>query len=256
MKPENDGIGYPLVIIDDEQLTLTALKLALELKGYEPVHTFTTFDEARPFILSHQCRIILLDISMPGTSGIAGLEEIKKARPKFPVVMTTGTNDVSTAVRCIIAGASDYLLKPIEPDVLTNCVKSVLATHKGDKYLSKDDKRAGIPPVELAQRLHEVLIEGKLFLDPDIDVESLSLRLRSNRTYVSRIIGDYYKLSFRHLINELRVEEFLKLVDSPEFKGCTLDEISSKAGFVRKATFFEAFKEATGKTPAEWVRYR
>jgi len=77
--------------------------------------------------------LIILDISMPGKSGLEVLREIKSKRPELPVLILSMYPEEQYAVRALKAGASGYLTKDSAPDEL---VKAVRQISQGRKYIS------------------------------------------------------------------------------------------------------------------------
>ena len=71
-------------------------------------------------------RIILLDLRMPGMSGEEVLSVVSEKYPEIPVIIITAVNDVETAVRCMKAGAFDYIVKPVDQTRLMTTVKRAL----------------------------------------------------------------------------------------------------------------------------------
>lgn len=69
--------------------------------------------EVMRLLAEQEVSAVLLDISMPYVSGEQLLAAISREHPHVPVIIVTGRNEVDTAVRCIRAGAFDYLVKPV-----------------------------------------------------------------------------------------------------------------------------------------------
>lgn len=104
-------MAHRLLIVDDEQDILLALKTHLELLGYE-VETCSDPEAALDWISREKFHIVLLDINMPKMSGIEALRQIKKHSNTIQVIMITAYSTLEKAIDCWEAGASDYILKP------------------------------------------------------------------------------------------------------------------------------------------------
>jgi DNA-binding NtrC family response regulator len=107
-----------ILIVDDEEDFVTALAERLTLREYEVATSFSGQD-AMEKVKEHNYDIIILDVKMPGTSGIDVLKEIKNLKPLTEVIMLTGNATVETAIEGMKLGAFDYLMKPCETDDLT-----------------------------------------------------------------------------------------------------------------------------------------
>jgi len=119
-----------------------------------------------------------------------------------------------------------------------------------DKYktIPIDSKR--IEDV-IAKLLH-LMDEERIFLDPDLTLNKLSLRLRIHYNHLSRIINERFGLSYNDFINKYRIEEARKKLTAPEEKESTVLDIAYSTGFYSKSVFNAAFKKFTGMTPTEY----
>jgi DNA-binding NarL/FixJ family response regulator len=141
------------------------------------------------------CDVILLDISLPGRNGIDILKQLKKERPKLPVLMLTMHPEEQYAIRALKAGASGYLTKESTPDELITAIRKVSA---GGKYVSSSlaetlayelgrmDEKA--PHETLSDREYQIILliaSGKTVTEI---AESLSLSIKTVSTYRSRIL--------------------------------------------------------------------
>jgi len=103
---------YKVLVVDDEGAVCDLLNDFLTLKGYE-VYTasdgYTAINKAKE-VSPH---LVLLDIVMPGISGIKVLKEIKKLNPQTEVIMITAVPDQGIITESIDVGAYDYIRKPM-----------------------------------------------------------------------------------------------------------------------------------------------
>ena len=107
----NIGPGTVLVVDDDLSVRDT-LGNMLKVSGYQ-VDLASNGNEALAKLLATEFDVVLLDIRMPGISGLELLPQIRKAYPDTAVIMFTGEDDVSSAVEAMQQGASDYVTKPV-----------------------------------------------------------------------------------------------------------------------------------------------
>ena len=108
-----------ILVVDDEIEVCNSLKrfLSIKGKGYE-VDTANSGKEAVRKVKENRPHIVLLDIIMPGMSGIDTLKEIKKIDPNIGVIMATAVADEEIAKRALQLGAYDYILKPFDLNYL------------------------------------------------------------------------------------------------------------------------------------------
>lgn len=110
-----------ILVVDDEKDVCDILSRFFSEKGYETV-TADTGEAALAILEKDKIDAVLLDIRMPGLSGMETLRRIKKQWPDLAVVMVSGENDEDIAKQTIQEGAFDYVLKPIQFDYLERTV--------------------------------------------------------------------------------------------------------------------------------------
>lgn len=116
-----------------------------------------------------------------------------------------------------------------------------------------------IQPVSLelrqqALRLKNTIKEKRYYEDPELSLSSLAGKLAMAPHELSRIINAIYKQNFTDFINGLRVAEVIRKMKNPNNGHLTLLGMAYDAGFNSQSTFHRAFKEITGKTPAEYKK--
>ena len=130
-----------VLVVDDEKEFVETLSERLSLRGYD-VTTSLNGEDAIEKVRNHLFDVIILDVLMPGMSGIEALREIKKIKPLIEVIMLTGNATVETAIEGLKLGASDFLIKPCEPEDL------VAKINKAYEKKAEQDKRIREAKVE------------------------------------------------------------------------------------------------------------
>ncbi|MFC1478883.1 sigma-54-dependent transcriptional regulator [Candidatus Margulisiibacteriota bacterium] len=115
---------HTVLIVDDEKSVRESIKMVLEEK-YRVI-TAVNGQEALVKFKQEDVDLVLLDIRMPGMSGIAVLEELEKLDHTIEVIMVTATTAVDVAVESMHKGARNYLTKPFDIDELTALVSKLL----------------------------------------------------------------------------------------------------------------------------------
>ena len=104
-----------ILIVDDEEAIRRLLHQKLSSEGYQ-CHEAGSAEQALDRLRNNAIDLVILDIKMPGKSGIEVLPEIKASYPDTAVVMATATIDTNIAIHCMKQGAYDYITKPFELD--------------------------------------------------------------------------------------------------------------------------------------------
>jgi len=110
-----------ILCVDDEPINLMIIEVNLMAEGYE-VHKAEDGTAAIKMFKEIKPQLVLLDIMMPGISGIDTLKEMKRIDPNIPVIMVTGVTDEEVAKSALDFGAYDYVAKPIDFDYLNTTI--------------------------------------------------------------------------------------------------------------------------------------
>ena len=117
---------YTISIVDDEDTIRDSLEIILAeeytVQLYPDAETFLDAFEA------HQPDLVLMDIGLPRMSGLQALVKIKEKNVHIPVVMITAYEDIQMVIDSMKNGAFDFILKPINPDILELTIKKALST--------------------------------------------------------------------------------------------------------------------------------
>jgi len=114
-----------ILIADDEEMIRELINITLTKEGFT-CHQAASAEEGLEVINSTKLDMALLDIMMPGRSGIDLLKDIKQLTPETTVLMITAMNDMDTALSCIHFGAEDYITKPFNLDRVLLTVKNTM----------------------------------------------------------------------------------------------------------------------------------
>jgi DNA-binding NtrC family response regulator len=130
--PEN-----PILLIDDEQTVIDSLSLILRSHGIDNIIACMDSREAMDILRGTEIELVLLDLTMPHLPGEKLLAAIHEEMPQVPVIVVTGSNEVSSAVECMKAGAFDYMVKAVEESRLVSGVRRAIEIRK----LARDYRR-------------------------------------------------------------------------------------------------------------------
>jgi len=114
-----------VAIVDDEEPVRKALKRLLVASGFE----VESYASGKEFLATKHQRpdCVVLDLHMPGMSGLEVLEELRATRRELPALIITAYDTAEARAQCLAAGASAYLRKPLEERVLLNSISASMA---------------------------------------------------------------------------------------------------------------------------------
>jgi DNA-binding response OmpR family regulator len=121
MSPSSEKLR--VLIVDDQALVRDTIATMLSKRGYDTL-TAESGDAALARLRTEYFDVVLLDVKMPGKSGLEILSESLLLDRDLPVLMLTGAGDIATARDALSRGAMDFLTKPIELDELDQAVRS------------------------------------------------------------------------------------------------------------------------------------
>ncbi|MFK8067682.1 MAG: sigma-54-dependent transcriptional regulator [Gammaproteobacteria bacterium] len=129
--------NMPILIVDDDKQIVQGTSLLLRSAGMQKVISLTDSREVMPLLHRQEVAVILLDLQMPHQSGSQLLEKIKKDFPEISIIIITAHDGLETAIKCMQAGAFDYLVKPIEKSRLTSSIHRAIEISNLKGELSK-----------------------------------------------------------------------------------------------------------------------
>src|ERR1035437_4756434 len=138
-----------ILVVDDEHLIRWSLEQNLRKQGYD-VLTAGTGEEALKIVREEQPDLVLLDIQLPGISGLEVLEKVKDFDEDIVVVMVTAHGGLDTAVNAMRMGAYDYINKPFNLDEMGIVIRKALETSDLRREvvgLRSEHKKDGTPKI-------------------------------------------------------------------------------------------------------------
>ena len=123
-----------VLLADDHRVLIGSLKALLERHGCEVVGEAITGEEALALAAKVRPQVIVMDLEMPGTGGLAAAHRMKRAAPAAKVLILSAHDDESDVLEALQeAGAAGYLVKSDAPEELVSAVRTVAG---GKRYLS------------------------------------------------------------------------------------------------------------------------
>jgi DNA-binding NtrC family response regulator len=147
--PEKGKPGFRgrVLVVEDEAYVRESLVAMLRARGFEATAA-ASVAEAEARLGRSPTDVVLSDLRLPQADGLELVRRLQATAPDLPVVILTGHGDVSSAVACLKAGASDYLLKPAEPEALEVALERALAgrsLRREVRYLRSAAEAADVP---------------------------------------------------------------------------------------------------------------
>ena len=175
-----------VLIVDDHPLTRDALSVLLGRHGFSVVGAAAGGEEAIDLARRLQPKLVLLDLSMPGVSGLDALPRIRAAAPGCEVVVLTASGTEENLLGAIRGGAAGYLLKSEPPERIAAFLHGVangeaalsgeVARRLLDQVRTGGGRQTGVPD-SIAEALSAREVEVLLLLDEHLGTDQIAKRL-------------------------------------------------------------------------------
>lgn len=178
-----------ILITDDDATLRRMLKSYLSAKGFEPIEA-ADGTAALKAVVTGKPDMVLLDIKMPGISGINVLRRLSVEHPALPVVMVTGYGDVPTAIEAMRLGAQDFIQKPFELEHMLHVINKIIERRElGRKAASLDAQYENSLELMMgrSQRMRSVIAELRRVADTNMSVV-ISGETGTGKTYLASLI--------------------------------------------------------------------
>ncbi|MEX0719155.1 MAG: response regulator transcription factor [Balneolaceae bacterium] len=214
-----------LVIVDDHPLVREGLKRVLEESEtmVTVIGEASDVEELYEVLKDQQPDLIILDLELPGASGLEALKGLKSKYPEIPILIFSMHSEERFGVRVLKAGASGFITKTSIPEELEKAMDVIL--NKKKKYVSANVAEALAEQVnsDISQPLHETLSDREFEVmcmiasgEKISDIaEALNLSVRTIHTYRSRLLE---KMNLHSNVEIAHYAIINNLISNPEEK--------------------------------------
>jgi len=166
-----------LLLVDDDEAFRRVLARAMERRGYD-VTTAPDVTAALTIAQQQPPEYAVVDLKMPGDSGLVLIEKLIELDPNTRIVMLTGYASIATAIEAIKLGATHYLAKPVDADEVVAALNKV----EGDASLNISDSPLSVDRLEW-EHIQRVLAEH------DGNISATARALKMHRRTLQRKLG-------------------------------------------------------------------
>lgn len=200
-------------------------------------------------------QLAILDIEMPGLTGLEVARKIRETDKNCGILFLTGFDKFAYAKQAISVHALDYLLKPYNEQELVFAVEDAI------RQVSSQVPHVAKPTAEAPTLKEEVddvrtaIIRAEMYAfieghyREDISMQDAAAALRYSDAYFCKLFKQCFKVNFSTYLNEFRVQKAQRLMTDARLN---LKDISAACGYSDANYFTKVFKRITGKTPSEY----
>lgn len=238
------------IIVDDEKHVREGLLLLAEWKKFG-IHTVLEAkdgEEATRIIKEHQPEIIFTDMRMPKKDGISLLKWIHTSKILSKTIVVSGYDDFEYMRNAIYYKSFDYLLKPIEPDLLNETLERAVNEWKEQAHHQKAiDTSTTIQKEKKGIHLIEEFIRQNY--QNEINLQEIADRFFFSREYISRKFKQEFNDTITDYVIKIRMEKAKELLENSHLK---IYEIANHVGYRDEKYFSKLFKKLIGIRPNEY----
>lgn len=235
-----------LLIADDEDMIRkgVAKYLKLHTDRFSKIYEAENGQEAIDLTLRYQPDMLLLDVQMPGKTGLDVMKEVEKAGLEPVIVILSGYDAFTYAQQAVRYGAKDYLLKPVRAADILNTLNELADKYIGrEEDLIEEEKEATNP---LVREATEYMQENYA---KDLSLTEVAEHLRISTGYLSTLMNQSLGCGFVDYLNQVRVDRACCYLEQNQLKNY---EVAYKVGFNDEKYFSKVFKKIKGMTPKEY----
>jgi two-component system response regulator FixJ len=188
-------------IIDDDESIRRLIEVTVRSAGYD-AKSFSSADAFASFTLPDRPCCILLDLEMPGQSGLELLERHFNGAVPCPVIIVTGHASVQTAVKSMKLGAVDFLEKPFERPVLLKLVQSAIDADRTRRLSASSTDETRKRLATLSPRERELLIAV---------IEGKSTKMIADQLGISARTVDHHRANLMEKMNAANVADLVRM---------------------------------------------
>jgi YesN/AraC family two-component response regulator len=245
---------YTVVVVEDEPLIMRNIvkKIRQMDIGFEVTGTARNGRDALAVIRNEPPDVVMTDIRMPLVDGLELLQQLYATDPAVRSVIISGYDDFEYARKAIQYNVRDYLLKPVESDMLYQCLLR-LKIELDAEHASVVERVKTLKAAQ-GESIEEAVEKFRLFLEKnyrdDLNLGAIAQDLNFNPSYLSRCFVKLVGESPTSYIIHLRVSHARHLLKSaPEL---SVKEVGELVGYPDQNYFSRIFKLKTGISPAHY----
>ena len=201
---------YRILLVDDDPFFLQVTGDFLRSRAFE-VDTASNGEQALQLFVPGRYQLVIVDLLMPGLSGIELIERLRAQHPAQDVIIVTGSDDVRTAVRAMRLGVYDYLVKPIEREEL------LLVIDRLQERATLYDEHARLLHENILYVEVQQIFQRAMRITQSLDLETVCERLLETLCEVCGAQGAVLWLG-REDASELTMQGYRGLVEAGELQ--------------------------------------
>lgn len=247
-----------LLIVDDEPRTRLGIQKTLSIwaAGRYRVEAAASGVEALAWLETNTAHVIITDVRMPEIDGLQMLEALARRGPLPVIIVISGHAEFDYARKALQFGAFDYMLKPIDKDILLETVQRALQLEAGrertqamEKLVDSKLLEVGRSEARLGAPIKEAIGYIEAHLEEPISMKQIADLMHLNASYFSVLFKEQTGVTFSDYLTRVRLQKAKELLVSTRL---SISDIAEKVGYGTSKYFIKVFKDNEGSSPRQY----
>ena len=248
------GVGLKILIVDDERWIRKGIAKMIQAEelGIEEILEADGVKSGWEQFRKHNPEIVISDVKFPTENGSILCDRIYSACPNTKIIMISGYDEFEYVKAALQYRALDYLLKPIDKDVLNKTIRrageELNQIHHRKQQQDKQEKER-MQALKGEEIVKELMCELQEHYNEKITLGELAARYYVNESYLSNLFTRTAGMSLMNYLMKVRVEKAKTLLMMSRL---SITNIAEKVGYENMKYFTRVFKKITGETPKDY----
>ncbi|KKC49148.1 chemotaxis protein CheY [Paenibacillus sp. D9] len=247
-----------LLIVDDEPRTRLGIQKTLTAwsAGRHRIETAASGVEALEWLKLNTAHIIITDVRMPEVDGLQMLETLAGRGPLPVIIVISGYAEFDYARKALQLGAFDYILKPLDKDILVETVQRAFELDDGRDRIDAMEKLVDAKLLEVGRGearygtpIKDAISYIDAHLEEPISMKQVAELTHLNASYFSVLFKEQTGVTFSDYLTRLRLQRAKELLVSTRMP---ISEIAEKVGYGTAKYFIKVFKDNEGTSPRQY----
>ncbi len=247
-----------LLIVDDEPRTRLGIQKTLTAwsAGRHRIETAASGVEALEWLKANTAHIIITDVRMPEVDGLQMLEMLAGRGPLPVIIVISGYAEFDYARKALQLGAFDYILKPLDKDILAVTVQRAFELDDGRDRIDAMEKLVDAKLLEVGRGearygtpIKDAIGYIDAHLEEPISMKQVAELTHLNASYFSVLFKEQTGVTFSDYLTRLRLQRAKELLVATRMP---ISEIAEKVGYGTAKYFIKVFKDNEGTSPRQY----
>lgn len=247
---------YSLMIVDDETHIIDGLKSMIDWQQLEitSIYTATEFHEALETALVNSPNICMVDVKIDSQWGYDLIQKITEAGVESNYIMMSGYDEFEYVRQSLLAGAREYLLKPLNCAEIERIVKRIIVENLGGSVKAQVLNDAEIDPVldvpynSFSKLTNRILGMVRNEYDKNISLINISKEFKMNNRYLGQVFLSETNVKFSEYLMAYRMRMARTFIENSTAK---ISYIAKRVGYTNLNYFYSHFKLYYNLSPSD-----